>query len=170
MKAAKILLFSLCATIIFSSCEGPAGADGADGNANVRVSVANNINWDDTGYPVIAELSWSAINQDIIDNGVVLAFFQRTVNGISIESPFPYLDANENGYVEQVQSLHTAYENGSNNIALANTSDDGLPSIYLSIDAVKFVVIEGTGKRDYSDWTWEDVLTYYPDIEIEEIN
>lgn len=165
----KVLLFSFSATLILTSCEGPAGADG---NANVRVSVANNINWDETGYPVTADLSWSAITEDIIDNGVVLSFWQRTLpDATTIESPLPYVIANENGYVENVIPIYNAYgPNNTNNIGLVNLSDDGIASIYDDIVAVKFVVIEGTGKRDYySDWTWEDVLTYYPDIEIEEI-
>lgn len=175
MKTMKVLLFSFSATLILTSCEGPAGADGidgADGNANVRVSVANNINWDETGYPVTADLSWSAITEDIIDNGVVLSFWQRTLpDATTIESPLPYVIANENGYVENVIPIYSAYSpNNTNNIGLVNLSDDGIASIYDNIVAVKFVVIEGTGKRDYySDWTWEDVLTYYPDIEIEEI-
>ncbi len=169
----KIFLLGLSATLILASCEGPAGADGADGNANVRVSVANNINWDETGYPVMAYLTWDAITEDIINNGVVLSFFQMTLpDATTIESPLPYVLANEDGYVENVIPLYYAYDpNDTTNIVLANFSDDGIASLYQEIAAVKFVVIEGTGKRDYySDWTWEDVLTYYPDIEIEEIN
>ena len=173
MKTMKVFLLGLSATLILASCEGPAGADGADGNANVRVSVANNINWDETGYPVTASLTWSAITEDIINNGVVLSFWQRTLpDATTIESPLPYVIANENGYVENVIPIYSAYgPNNTTNIGLVNLSDDGIASIYEDIVAVKFVVIEGTGKRDYySDWTWEDVLTYYPDIEIEEIN
>jgi hypothetical protein len=168
----KKVLFFISALFFFASCEGPegpAGADGVDGNANVRVGVVNNISWDDTGYPVFAEFSWDAITQDIIDNGVVLGFWQFTSqSGMTLESPLPYMDANSGGWVEQVIPYYTSYSN-NDNIVLMNYSDDGIPTIYGNIGAVKFVAIEGTGKRDYSDWTWEDVLTYYPDIEIEEI-
>ena len=129
-----------------------------------------------TGKPIkywnIGNEPWLQNNKpELTEVGAMVEKYFKEYPGIQKYMSDTIEFAKENGYVENVIPIYSAYDpNNTNNIGLVNLSDDGIASIYDDIEAVKFVVIEGTGKRDYySDWTWEDVLTYYPDIEIEEI-
>jgi hypothetical protein len=97
-----IFLLSLV-TLFFSACkkEGPPGPAGKDGNANVIASNTLTLsNWstdydDGTEFNYSSGILWSAITQDIKDNGVVMMYFHG--NTTTNWTALPYSESG-NGY------------------------------------------------------------------------
>ena len=81
-----ILSLSFFLSSIFFSCQGPEGPQGLDGNANV-ISINYLIlasDWQEVGKPgevgflLAVDLDVPEITQDIVDHGLVLAYYRAT--------------------------------------------------------------------------------------------
>jgi hypothetical protein len=87
MKIIKLvtICFLIAGAMTFSNCEkvtvtGPAGEDGKDGNANVVSSSITSGSWSFVSPSWSQSFSYSAITQDILDNGAVLVYVASGVN------------------------------------------------------------------------------------------
>jgi hypothetical protein len=87
MKIIKLVTigFLIAGAMTFSNCEkvtvtGPAGEDGKDGNANVVSSSITSGSWSFLSPSWSQSFSYSAITQDILDNGAVLVYVASGVN------------------------------------------------------------------------------------------
>ncbi|ADQ19177.1 hypothetical protein [Leadbetterella byssophila] len=94
MKYLSLFLLS----VIFVSCkvegpQGPAGADGKDGNANVKTQIitVSPSNWQGDGFAWEARKASSIITADIATNGAVLCYLQGN-DGVYTQIPFSYTD------------------------------------------------------------------------------
>lgn len=90
MKTQIIFLFSI-ALLTTAGCkkEGPAGPAGKDGNANVHGQVFTVNNWSYSSPSYHADMSFSAITQDIINTGAVLVYLSNGSGGYS-QLPLTY--------------------------------------------------------------------------------
>ncbi len=87
MKIIKLVTigFLIAVATTFSNCEkvtvtGPAGEDGKDGNANVVSSSITSGSWSFVSPSWSQSFTYSAITQDILDNGAVLVYVASGVN------------------------------------------------------------------------------------------
>ena len=87
MKIIKLVTigFLIAGATTFSNCEkvtvtGPAGEDGKDGNANVVSSSITSGSWSFVSPSWSQSFTYSAITQDILDNGAVLVYVASGVN------------------------------------------------------------------------------------------
>ena len=85
MKIIKLVTIVFLIAMTFSNCEkvtvtGPAGEDGKDGNANVVSSSITSGSWSFVSPSWSQSFSYSAITQDILDNGAVLVYVASGVN------------------------------------------------------------------------------------------
>jgi len=87
MKIIKLVTigFLIAGATTFSNCEkvtvtGPAGKDGIDGNANVVSSSITSGSWSFVSPSWSQSFTYSAITQDILDNGAVLVYVASGVN------------------------------------------------------------------------------------------
>jgi hypothetical protein len=88
----KIVAACLVTATLFTNCKkgdtGPAGADGTNGNANVKSQTSTHLNWTFNNATLAFEtnISVPAITQDIVDRGAVLVYVQD--GGTSSQMPF----------------------------------------------------------------------------------
>jgi len=157
--------------VIIMSCEGPqgpAGIDGADGNANVKAYVFNNLNWSVQNGEATVSRQLSALTSDIMATGAVLTYASYVApNGSEVQWLLPWTEV-EGTYQE---NLLMAYSTGS--WQLTNSASDDVPSIYLNVPKVKVVVIQGlSGKQSgiEPNLSWEQLLKRYPNLEVIEMN
>ena len=87
MKIIKLVTigFLIAGATTFSNCEkvtvtGPAGEDGKDGNANVVSSSITSGSWSFVSPSWSQSFTYSAITQDILNNGAVLVYVASGVN------------------------------------------------------------------------------------------
>lgn len=85
MKTLKLIGLLLVSTLfITTSCRGPQGEPGRDGNANVKsetvVTKANDWSWDANSCNWYIDLEWDAIDYDIVDYGAVLVYMENPNN------------------------------------------------------------------------------------------
>ena len=75
---ALLLLMSLFA---ITSCEGPQGPPGHDGNANVQSATVETTPydwfWDEGALNWYLDLEWDAIDLDMVDYGAVLVYMEN---------------------------------------------------------------------------------------------
>lgn len=78
MKVKSLVIFGLAIiSIVGCTKEGPIGPAGADGNANVVSSSFSSSNWVFGSPNWSLVLVYSAITQEIIDNGAVLVYLKN---------------------------------------------------------------------------------------------
>lgn len=96
------LIFSLLLLVSFSACEGPVGPAGPKGNANV-ISINYLVlesDWTEVGKPgdegffLAVDLDVPEITQDIVDNGLVLAYYRANDNDPWTALPFTRISHN----------------------------------------------------------------------------
>lgn len=85
MKTLKsYALFFVMTLFAVTSCQGPKGEPGRDGNANVYsetvVTVAEDWNWDANACNWYLDLEWDAIDYDMVDYGAVLVYMENPDN------------------------------------------------------------------------------------------
>jgi len=125
MKYLSYLIFVLVLGFSISSCSGddgatgPAGTDGVDGedgNANVTVIdlLATDFNWTADNFLTrpanVYTLTDTAVNQDIMDHGTVLAYCHFFVSGTFDEwmhLPFVYEEGSVTLYINHTYKLNT---------------------------------------------------------------
>jgi hypothetical protein len=166
MKLKSIFLLAT-ASVVLICCKGPEGPAGIDGNANVKVYVYNNLNWNVNNGVATVYGSCVGITSDIMNTGAVLAYASKTLNGITVEWLLPWTFLDE-FYTENVMAVHLLGE-----WFLKNESSDGFPSVYLEIPKLKIVVIEGlSGKKEGIElnYTWEELVRRYPNMEYIYVN
>lgn len=88
MKKSMLLLFAATATLLntFTGCQkeaGPQGEPGKDGNANVHSQTFTVSNWQYSEPTYYADINYSAITSDVINNGAVLVYFANGNGGYS---------------------------------------------------------------------------------------
>ncbi len=93
--------FTLMVILGVSSCkvegpQGPAGQDGADGNANVKTQLitVTPANWVGDEYIYQAQKQCSIITAEIVNSGAVLCYMQ-TGNNVYAAMPFTYTGSEE---------------------------------------------------------------------------
>lgn len=82
MKTLKsFALFFVITLFAVTSCQGPKGEPGRDGNANVQSSTvetkAENWAWDENALNWYLDLEWDAIDLDMVDYGAVLVYMEN---------------------------------------------------------------------------------------------
>ncbi|MBR6774836.1 MAG: hypothetical protein IKM23_03895 [Bacteroidales bacterium] len=82
MKALKSLALLFAITLFtITSCQGPQGVPGQDGNANVQSAtvetIASDWIWDEGGLNWYLDLGWDAIDLDMVDYGAVLVYMEN---------------------------------------------------------------------------------------------
>lgn len=92
MKSILTTCFLICA-IFFQSCivegeQGPQGPAGEDGNANVQSSSLTTSNWTYLSPDWYINFTYSAITQDILDNGAVLVYVKSGSNYFQLPYTF----------------------------------------------------------------------------------
>ena len=81
MKTLRFIgLFLVMSLFAITSCEGPKGDPGRDGNANVKsgtvVTKAADWEWDKDALNWYVDLEWDAIDYDMVDFGAVLVYME----------------------------------------------------------------------------------------------
>ena len=82
MKTLKSLSLILVMTLfVITSCRGPQGVPGQDGNANVQSATVEAVNsdwvWDAAACNWYLDFSWDAIDLDMVDYGAVLVYMEN---------------------------------------------------------------------------------------------
>lgn len=82
MKTLKLsAIFFVMSLFAITSCQGPKGDPGRDGNANVKsetvVTKASDWNWDANACNWYLDLDWDAIDYDMVDYGAVLVYMKN---------------------------------------------------------------------------------------------
>jgi len=124
MKKGKITILLLSLMIAISACQkgdtgdtGPAGANGTNGtnglNGNANVSTVNftvgPTGWQSNGAQtyVYNNVSVPQITQSLIDSGLIIAYWDRTVDQIQL----PFVDGNVNkSYYAEISTGHYQFE------------------------------------------------------------
>jgi len=143
-----VFVLSLCFLIIVMSCEGPtgpAGADGIDGNANVKTETFRvySHEWG-SDYPFYGvDKSSNILSKDIIDNGAALLYWEIG-DGMWMALP-----------------LSTVYYGVAENIVSVVTESSSLTQ---STQIFKLVAIQGyqlakSADIDFSNY--DEVRTYF---------
>ena len=134
---------------------GPVGPTGATGNANVQSTYYTipAANWTYFGTPNFyneVNLNCPLVTSDVVNYGMVFAFFESTTSGTWFSLPYTYWPSTTVSYVV---SLNT-FRIGS--VGLRFNYSDGRNSVFTS-SRVKVVTISGTAKAanpnvDYNDY------------------
>ena len=147
---------ALFTSFLIVSCEGPrgtAGADGADGNANVTIVeiVIDETDWQSNNAAEVYLLSIPEITSAVVSSGhYVTASMQFGTNGSW--ALLPFISAGT-GYTESLSFSYSAFTSG-NNAYLYAYADDDLTTVHERINILKVAIIEGSGKREI---TIEDI-------------
>ena len=91
MTIIKNLGLCLLLAMLITACkkrQGPAGADGKDGNANVKATTVGNLNWTYTSPDYTTIINVPAITQDIMSNGAVMVYLVD--GGTQIQLPVTF--------------------------------------------------------------------------------
>jgi hypothetical protein len=117
----KIVAACLVTATLFTNCNkgdtGPAGADGTNGNANVKSQTSTNLNWTFNNATLQFEtnISVPAITQDIVDRGAVLVYLQD--GGTSSQLPV-------SGFVDAATILYFDFEYSIGNVKMIVSNSD----------------------------------------------
>ncbi len=156
MKIKILLVASLICTTSFIGCQkgntGPTGASGANGNTNVHsyTFTVNTLDWlvAQKGY-YYADIPFSQITQDIVDNGTVSMFYSLNSTGTNwIALP--------SAIVTSTLSLYYGFNYSLGNIRVyAENSTNGIitfpnPTYY------KSVIISGTLRKLNPHTNWNN--------------
>ena len=141
---------ALFTSFVIVSCEGPrgtAGADGADGNANVTIVEIeiNENDWESSNSAEFYDLSIPEITSDVVSSGYfVTASMQFGSNGSW--ALIPFISAGS-GYTESLSFSYSAFSSGDNAYLYAYADNDQT-TVHTAINTLKVAIIEGSGKRE----------------------
>ena len=160
----SIFILTLCIGSI--SCEGPEGPEGEmglqgpsgqDGNANVTVKTVDNVVWTEGNFlgrtANTFVINDTDINQEVLDNSLILVYFQ--LDGTDIWYPMSYSYPYSNGDSEIITFTYSL-----NTLSIYALRTSG--PLNAVISRIKYVIIEGTtvsGSIDLNNF--DEVQSHY---------
>ncbi|OJW83628.1 MAG: hypothetical protein BGO69_04845 [Bacteroidetes bacterium 46-16] len=134
---------------------GTNGTNGKDGNANVQGgTVTVNFVWNPSTYYGLANISYNAITQDIVDKGSVLVFMNNGANGWT---SIPYTD-----YFGNSIGVSFFYAYALNTVSVYFAESDYLNTYMPAQGTFKVVAIAAAQKQAHpnTDWkNYDEVMT-----------
>lgn len=139
--------------------EGPAGRDGADGNANVKTQIitVTPSNWSGDGYVYEARKQSSIITADIVTSGAVLCYMQDS-NNTYIPLPFTFTNWYLNEKEEPVfYNSHSLFIYSPGVISFLLQDDDAMTPaptanvIFKVVTIASSEVVANINTRNYSE-------------------
>ncbi|MEO5643526.1 MAG: hypothetical protein ABIQ40_05705 [Bacteroidia bacterium] len=105
-KQILIGIFAFCLLMTINACkkEGPAGAAGKDGNANVKSSTVTVTNWSFSSPSYYTDISWGVLTTDMVNNGAVFVYASTGTNTWSQLPLTIYPSSNYSSTLEVVTS------------------------------------------------------------------
>jgi hypothetical protein len=142
------VIFGLTTFISGCTKEGPAGANGRDGNANVVSTTFTISNWTFNNPSYVGTQSIPAITQEILNNGAVLAYVKVGDN----YSQVPLTFYQSNTFSSSIEVAH-----GLGSISFFFTDSDLIQPVTPGPLTFKVVVIASAAKTqnpnvDFSDY------------------
>lgn len=137
--------------------QGPQGESGEDGNANVIIKTVESVTWTNGSYlgvpSSIFEINDTDINQNVIDNSLILVYFQ--LFGEDIWYPMTYSFTNSDGDNEVI-----TYTYSLNKLTLYSFQSGS--ALNSDISKVRYFIIESSNvdnaRQNLSDLSYEEVL------------
>lgn len=137
--------------------QGPQGESGEDGNANVIMKTVESVTWSSGSYlgvpSSIFEINDTDINQNVMDNSLILVYFQ--LFGEDIWYPMTYNFTYSDGDNEIVTFTYSL-----NKLTLYSFQSGSV--LNAGISKVRYFIIESSNgdnaRQNLSDLSYEEVL------------
>ena len=167
MKKLSIICMTVLAISLLSSCRGPQGPAGHDGNANVASSTvtihSDDWVWREQFGNWAVTIDYPAINNNVFNHGAVLVYMD--VNGTWSQVPLTYYYQDLITYEDGTQEVI----NCAASIEVATLSDGGVSLYWTESDFYKNP--EGVGRHDFKIVAIEaSVYSHRSDVDYSDYN